>query len=280
MLTNITRPSAVDVLRPFAVGDTFYADTTSTLAKRIIGTTDQVYIVSGGIPIWSSTVTIATLSVVDSGFRVVGSSDATKKLAFEVDAQTAGKTLTVDTGAQTVDRTISVPVLGGNRTLAVIDQAQSFNAIQTISDSTASTSTTTGALVVAGGVGVSGAMFVGGVYSALIGINIPGGAITAKNICKDAVFGTNIWTGAGSSYDFSIFTPGGGFILSVATGTTTVSFAGAVEVNSAVLLKSNTTLTNGAGASLGTLTNAPAAGNPTKWISINDNGTVRQIPCW
>jgi len=29
-----------------------------------------------------------------------------------------------------------------------------------------------------------------------------------------------------------------------------------------------------------TLTNAPATGNPTKWIAINDNGTTRYIPCW
>ena len=46
------------------------------------------------------------------------------------------------------------------------------------------------------------------------------------------------------------------------------------------LIRTKTTLTNGAAASLGTLTNAPAAGNPTKWISIDDNGTTRQIPAW
>jgi len=39
-------------------------------------------------------------------------------------------------------------------------------------------------------------------------------------------------------------------------------------------------LTNNSGAATGTLTNAPAAGNPTKWIKINDNGTVRSIPAW
>ncbi len=225
------------------------------------------------------------LTVVDS-FLITGSSDATKHLRFEVDGLTTGKTLIVDTGAQTVDRTLTVPVLGGNDTIVTLATAQTISGAKTLSAAlgltagVASTNTTSGTLTVTGGVGVTGAMFVGGVYSALVGINIPGGSITAQNICKDAVFGTNIWTGAGSSYDLSVFTPGGGFILSVATGTTTVSFAGAIEVNSAVMLKSNTALTNGAGASLGTLTNAPAAGNPTKWISINDNGTVRQIPCW
>lgn len=38
--------------------------------------------------------------------------------------------------------------------------------------------------------------------------------------------------------------------------------------------------TNNAGSSSGTLTNAPAIGNPTKWIPINDNGTIRNIPAW
>lgn len=37
---------------------------------------------------------------------------------------------------------------------------------------------------------------------------------------------------------------------------------------------------NNAGAAAGTLTNAPAAGNPTKWIPVNDNGTIRNIPAW
>jgi hypothetical protein len=47
-----------------------------------------------------------------------------------------------------------------------------------------------------------------------------------------------------------------------------------------VLLHSLVALANGAGGSVGTLTNAPAAGNPTKWITIDDNGTPRQIPAW
>jgi hypothetical protein len=55
---------------------------------------------------------------------------------------------------------------------------------------------------------------------------------------------------------------------------------GALTVNSATLIKSNTTLTNGAAAAAGTLLNAPAAGNPTKWIPINDNGTTRYVPAW
>lgn len=37
---------------------------------------------------------------------------------------------------------------------------------------------------------------------------------------------------------------------------------------------------NGAGALAGTLLNSPVAGNPTKWLPIDDNGTTRYIPAW
>lgn len=47
-----------------------------------------------------------------------------------------------------------------------------------------------------------------------------------------------------------------------------------------ILIHTGTALANGAGASAGTLLNAPAAGNPTKWIPIDDNGTTRHIPAW
>jgi hypothetical protein len=36
----------------------------------------------------------------------------------------------------------------------------------------------------------------------------------------------------------------------------------------------------GAGAGAGTLTNAPAAGNPTFWCPINVAGAVKYFPCW
>lgn len=56
--------------------------------------------------------------------------------------------------------------------------------------------------------------------------------------------------------------------------------SGGLSISSATMMQTNTAFTNGAASSTGTLTNAPAAGNPTKWIPINDNGTVRHIPAW
>jgi len=59
-----------------------------------------------------------------------------------------------------------------------------------------------------------------------------------------------------------------------------VDKAGLITTNSKTMIASNQAFTNGAAASLGTLTNAPAEGDPTKWIPINDNGTTRYIPAW
>jgi hypothetical protein len=81
--------------------------------------------------------TIVATTAIDGTFRVVGSGDATKKIGFEVDAQTTGKTLIIDTGAQTLDRTLSVPVLGGNDIIAVLGTAQTFTAAQTVSTTAA-----------------------------------------------------------------------------------------------------------------------------------------------
>jgi hypothetical protein len=50
--------------------------------------------------------------------------------------------------------------------------------------------------------------------------------------------------------------------------------------NATYLLRSTVAQANGAGSSAGTLTNAPAVGNPTKWFVIDDNGTTRRIPAW
>jgi len=55
---------------------------------------------------------------------------------------------------------------------------------------------------------------------------------------------------------------------------------GLITSGSTTLHASSVSLTNGAAAATATLTNAPIAGNPTKWIQINDNGTIRNIPSW
>lgn len=53
-----------------------------------------------------------------------------------------------------------------------------------------------------------------------------------------------------------------------------------IVTNNGTFLVSDVALTDGAAAAVGTLSNAPVAGNPTKWIPISDNGTTRYIPAW
>lgn len=55
---------------------------------------------------------------------------------------------------------------------------------------------------------------------------------------------------------------------------------GKMYVRDDVLLRTKVALLSGAAGATGTLTNAPVAGNPTKWIPISDNGTIRWIPTW
>lgn len=63
-------------------------------------------------------------------------------------------------------------------------------------------------------------------------------------------------------------------------GTGLTTFGGGIKHGDTKLLATSVALTNGAGAAAGTLANAPVAGNPTKWIPIDDNGTTRYIPAW
>lgn len=58
------------------------------------------------------------------------------------------------------------------------------------------------------------------------------------------------------------------------------SQGGLYQNEASALVRTQATLNNGAAAATGTLTNAPSAGNPTKWIPIIDNGTTRYIPTW
>ena len=55
---------------------------------------------------------------------------------------------------------------------------------------------------------------------------------------------------------------------------------GLVVIGGTQFLTTSSALTNTAAANTATFTNAPVAGNPTKWIQINDNGTLRSIPAF
>jgi len=73
------------------------------------------------------------------------------------------------------------------------------------------------------------------------------------------------------------FHPSGGLSI----GTSSDPGTGMIYTNAATFMhRTKTSWTNGAAAGAGTITNAPSAGNPTKWIPVDDNGTTRYIPAW
>lgn len=361
-----------------ATGATFTIDvgaqtTSRTLNMPVIGGTDTL------AALGATNAFTGTTTFVDSVTTIVGNGDATKKIAFEVDAQGSGFTLTVGVGAQTASRQLNIPVIAGTDTLATLAVANVFtnNISQTgtgtfstgtgtfthngsvsivsgktltVSDNTASTTKTTGAETITGGLGVSGRVSAGSAITGLDwtpgasawtgnGISAGVGATAAtqggilaiegdgtggarygivsfrgKN-CAIGTYGTAtspgdvlglmVFEGIGSttgslryagyisfeaqavaattvSGRCKIVTNNVGVevvaILALANGDVTIG--GGLTTTSATLHTSATTLTNGAGASVGTLTNAPAAGNPTKWIPIVDNATTRYIPAW
>ncbi len=99
--------------------------------------------------------------------------------------------------------------------------------------------------------------------------------------------GGYFWSGVGSL----TMPVSGGLQINDASATNTVRMTagasnlltlnGGLKTTGATFaLQTATTLTDNAAAQVATMTNGPAAGNPTKWIAINDNGTTRYIPAW
>ena len=92
--------------------------------------------------------------------------------------------------------------------------------------------------------------------------------------------GTGTGNAAGASLFFQTPTPTASGVVAQSYATRlTLSEAGAVFdlVNQGLRINGQT---SGAGASAGTLSNAPSAGDPSFWLPINIAGALRWIPCW
>jgi hypothetical protein len=146
------------------------------------------------------------------------------------------------------------------------------------------------------GVRTSVAPYIGGTNATTLWFGLNGEFLSGGNSANNPLlFLSNLSSGVGatpwigvSAGDFWINNITGKNITfsinNVACGYATVnglqSAAGLRQNEAAALVRSLTALTDGTGAGAGTLTNAPSAGNPTKWIPIVDNGTTRWIPTW
>lgn len=83
-----------------------------------------------------------------------------------------------------------------------------------------------------------------------------------------------------ANFDSSTLVPYTGATSDLTLGVHSLTATDVTTSDPAALIKSGIALTDASAANVGTLNNAPSAGNPTKWVQINDNGTVRKIPTW
>lgn len=104
-----------------------------------------------------------------------------------------------------------------------------------------------------------------------------------------AILGSDASIFGGSANDFGMYLYGAASEFAIAPSGTKrlrvnnsgITVAGVASVvGGAAFIQTTSPLTNGAGVGAGTLLTAPVGGNPTKWIGINDNGTIRYIPSW
>jgi hypothetical protein len=229
----------------------------------------------------------ATMTVIDGSFRITGSSDPTKGVAFEADAQTAGATLTLAAGAQTNSRTLSVPVLTGNATLAVIENTNIFTKTQYIGDGTSVTYLIANGTGSGTGGGSAFAVQNGGANVMLFGNKsaIIGGAFDATPYFQAGPSGASNFELLGNfkclNTTVATSTTSGSIINAGGMGNAGALYSGTMHnADATYILRSTATQPNAAAAQLGTLTNSPIAGNPTKWIAYLDNGVTRYIPTW
>lgn len=117
----------------------------------------------------------------------------------------------------------------------------------------------------------------------LINKNISGATNTLTNIPVSSLTGTTL---PSSIVNSSLTSAAAAFTAgALATASDHVTVGGFVNVNGAIFTNEDrgyaaTAQTSSAGASAGTLTNAPAAGNPTFWLKVNVNNTSFAIPMW
>lgn len=125
-------------------------------------------------------------------------------------------------------------------------------------------------------------------YNTLVsefGIIMPGTAAGSSSTFNGTVinYGANYGNPAGGSYSaWNPYAEGGTFQW-VDSGNSVAQLsagAGLMLYDATYLLGTNVALTDYQSTNTATLTNAPKAGNPTKWIAINDNNTLRYIPTW
>lgn len=256
-------------------------------AGLFIGATNTVYIgdyagATKGLRINFSTglVTVTTGLTLTTGSLTFGTAvskivPGATSISHRNNADSADNLLITDTGAVTIRSNLTVSsgthTITGN--LFVTGQVKGTSGIGFLSANASATAdtislshtgTTTGAISISLPNTGGGTLF--GTESSV------GGSLLGASTAYSTVLGTT------TAVPLILFTNSIRAITVSSLGNTTVH--GTFTHGDTLLLITINALSNAAGAATATLTNAPSAGNPTKWITVNDAGTLRRIPAW
>jgi hypothetical protein len=185
------------------------------------------------------------------------------------------------------------------RAIATADIATALTTPGAIGGTTASTGafttlsgTSTLTLGVAGPTGTAGTVVLKNATNAFTTTIVPSVVAASRQLNLPLITGTDTVAVLGLAQTFSgdktfSGTVSCGSTLAVSSTTTMTGLltanGGITVVGGAALLTTNTALTGNSGSNAATMyynTDSPVAGEPTKWIAINDNGTTRYIPTW
>ena len=99
-------------------------------------------------------------SSIDNSITLNSPTTATGQLEVKATASAGNTVTTITNASQAAARTYTVPDAGASASFVMTEGAATVNGIKTFGDTTASTSTTTGAVIVSGGVGIAKELFV------------------------------------------------------------------------------------------------------------------------
>ena len=193
-----------------------------------------------------------------------------------ITAPAGGATFTLVTGKTfKVNNTVTLIGTDGtvmtlpdtSATLARTDMAQTFSGAQTFS--------------------AGENIFGGGTNTSQIHINGGNGVAEGPRIrferagVNKGSIGTDSSVIGTTSDDITIYSPGSNInFWAAGLPCAKVTSSGVSVKGGTQLLATFNGLNSFDAAAAATMTNAPVAGNPTKWVAINDNGTTRYLPLW
>lgn len=260
-VTSFPVPGAIGVTTPAAANFTSIGVTTQGTGAFTTGNFSSTLFAGGVTTLRGANVPISNAS----GFLVVGSSDA------------AGADLGGSVGFTANTTSLANYPMGNISARLVATGAGAYASYMAFATTDGSGAVAERMRLTSTGLAVTGALS----STSDITIGAAGNLLLAGNFAK------YIRANTGSSADLRLggwngvnIEVGSGFTNVASFSSTGLAVTGTLTTSSTTLHTSSVSLTNGAAAALGTLTNAPVAGNPTKWIPIVDNGVTRYIPCW